>query len=502
MPAPQGVPGNVSHRDVYEPGRQNDILAVIRQVLLNDLSNLETLTPAERTAFRAKINVLASSDSLRTDLSNVLSSLTPDQKQNFRTAIGADSGSAPTLIPRYTYRGPYNPNETYQIGDVVLQNNRFWILHLTSEGNANAPGTSNSDGWKPIDGQFRGTAFTQPRYYDTGDHTVTDGHLFFCTSGGTYTSAQITTSGNWYNISGGGGDGSGGLDAAAVTQLVNDLIAAEDHHARYTDAEARNQGDAAVSIHEGQSNPHSVYATDGDLAAHALTTHGGAAAVAAHVGQSNPHSVYATDADLAAHAATTHGGGGEGGASSFSELTGQASDAQIPAGIARDSEVTALIAAEDHHAKYTDAEARTQGDAAVTAHEGESNPHSEYATDADLAAHAATTHGGGGEGTGDDAFDWATVGNTDRIPVGKIPSSVALQAVVDTEVEDIYANINGRDHHARYTNAEAVAANAAAIAAAIAAIPPSPAQSPHWFGDQTAFDAIVTRDDATIYFVE
>jgi hypothetical protein len=49
-------------------------------------------------------------------------------------------------------------------------------------------------------------------------------------------------------------------------------------------------------------------------------------------------------------------------------------DADIPAGIARDSEVTA----------------------AVTAHEQAANPHTGYATDADLTAHAATPHGGGG----------------------------------------------------------------------------------------------------------
>jgi hypothetical protein len=52
-------------------------------------------------------------------------------------------------------------------------------------------------------------------------------------------------------------------------------------------------------------------------------------------------------------------------------------DADIPAGIARDSEVSA----------------------AVTAHEGAANPHATYATDTDLTTHAATPHGGGGTWT-------------------------------------------------------------------------------------------------------
>lgn len=97
---------------------------------------------------------------------------------------------------------------------------------------------------------------------------------------------------------------------------------------------------SAVSTHAAAGDPHPGYATDGDLSAHAAA--------------GDPHPVYLTSAEgTAAFAASGHG----------HVLV----DADIPAAIARDAEVTA----------------------AVNAHAALADPHAAYATDTDLANHAA-----------------------------------------------------------------------------------------------------------------
>lgn len=82
--------------------------------------------------------------------------------------------------------------------------------------------------------------------------------------------------------------------------------------------------------------------------------------VADHVANADPHTQYQkeTEKGVAGGYASLDGGG-------------TVPDAQIPAAISRDAEVTAAIAA------------------AVAAHEAAGNPHPTYATDADLATHAA-----------------------------------------------------------------------------------------------------------------
>lgn len=77
-------------------------------------------------------------------------------------------------------------------------------------------------------------------------------------------------------------------------------------------------------------------------------------------------------------------------------------NADIPAAIARDAEVTSAIAthaATPHGGTHPDLATHDAlglaTDAALTAHEGAPNPHPTYATDADLTTHAATPHGGG-----------------------------------------------------------------------------------------------------------
>jgi hypothetical protein len=95
----------------------------------------------------------------------------------------------------------------------------------------------------------------------------------------------------------------------------------------------------AVAAHEAAGNPHPQYTTD----AEALTIAQGAVAV--HEGLSDPHGQYQKESE-------------KGGAGGYASLDGSAfvPDAQIPPGIARDSEVTTSIsnheAAADPHSQY------------------------------------------------------------------------------------------------------------------------------------------------------
>ena len=163
-----------------------------------------------------------------------------------------------------------------------------------------------------------------------------------------------------------------------------------------------------ITAHLAAGDPHSQYATDTDLTTHAgaadphpgyLTPAEGAAAyeptgaVSGHAAAGDPHTGYRLESADHSHATTGLQAGqvahsalsgvtadqhhAQAHAISGADHTGTLTDAQIPATIARDSEVTA----------------------AVTAHEALANPHSTYATDADLTAHAATSHGG--------SIDWA-----------------------------------------------------------------------------------------------
>lgn len=178
-----------------------------------------------------------------------------------------------------------------------------------------------------------------------------------------------------------------------VTGAITAHEAAGDPHTGYaTDAAVAT----AVSDHAGAANPHTAYATDADLTA--------------HEGAGDPHPSYATDGDLTAHAATAHGlashaldGAFHSGTSVLptagqkNALAGTAGtpgtgneyvttsdarmadartpaahshvDGDLPAGLARDSEVATALS--DHAAA--------------------GNPHPSYATDADLAAHEADT---------------------------------------------------------------------------------------------------------------
>ena len=165
----------------------------------------------------------------------------------------------------------------------------------------------------------------------------------------------------------------------------------------------------------------------------------------AHELAPDPHTVYALDADLTAHAgaADPHTGyqreSEKGVAGGYASLDGGGTvpDAQIPASIARDSELPDLaghVAAGDPHPAYA-------LDSDLAAHEGASDPHTGYVREADanwvdltdggpttLHSHAG---GGGGEfvasstiwdakgdlavGTGADTAAALTVGANDQI---------------------------------------------------------------------------------------
>jgi hypothetical protein len=131
-------------------------------------------------------------------------------------------------------------------------------------------------------------------------------------------------------------------------------------------------------------------ATDAELAAHAAGPHGGAhpdlathdalglatdAELTTHAGAADPHAVYQKESE-------------KGAAGGYASLDGGGTvpDAQIPAAIARDSEVTTAVsnhegAANPHPAYATDTD--------LTNHVGAADPHAVYALDTDLTTHAA-----------------------------------------------------------------------------------------------------------------
>ena len=138
--------------------------------------------------------------------------------------------------------------------------------------------------------------------------------------------------------------------------------------------------DAELATHAGAADPHPGYLTpaEGDAA------YEPSGAVATHAGAADPHPTYETSAEAAAKV-TTHAGEADphtgyqkesekGAASGYASLDagGTVPDAQIPAAIARDSE----LHAEAHAAAHAPA--------------GGDSLDGTYATDAALAAHLAT----------------------------------------------------------------------------------------------------------------
>ena len=129
---------------------------------------------------------------------------------------------------------------------------------------------------------------------------------------------------------------------------------------------------AAIAAHAGAADPHPTYLT----AAEANAAYEVAGAVAAHVALADPHAQYQKESE-------------KGVANGYASLDvgGFVPDAQIPAAIARDAEVTAAIAthaglADPHPGYLTPAEGNAAYEAlgAVAAHAGAADPHPTYLT--------------------------------------------------------------------------------------------------------------------------
>ena len=148
---------------------------------------------------------------------------------------------------------------------------------------------------------------------------------------------------------------------------------------------------AAVAAHAAAANPHPVYLTqaEGDAAYEV------AGAVAAHAGAADPHTGYQRESE-------------KGLANGYASLDagGTVPDAQLPAGLARDAEVTAAIAA----------------------HAAAGDPHPGYLTAAEgNAAYIPLTQRGAINGV-------ATLDAAGTIPDAQIPAAVARDAEVTAAI--------------------------------------------------------------------
>ena len=174
---------------------------------------------------------------------------------------------------------------------------------------------------------------------------------------------------------------------------------------------------AVMLAHEGDADAHPGYATDADLTTHAATPHGGGGVTdhGALTGLADgDHPQYATDTSLNLHASNVNAHHDKvHDVSDSAHHSGTLTDAQIPATIARDTEVAA----------------------AVTAHEGATNPHATYATDADLTAHGAAADPHPGYLTpaeGNAAY--SATGHAHTLVDGDIPATIARDSEVTAAV--------------------------------------------------------------------
>ena len=133
--------------------------------------------------------------------------------------------------------------ESVDLGQYTIHNGRTWIVHQTTQARENTPGSGVNDGWRAIDGQYRGFATTNSRYYDAGDHVVISGTLYFNEVEGNYTAAQIMTSSNW---SGGPIVDQDARDMATAAQTTID-----EHIAAHPTGEASGRTEVLVPFRPG-----------------------------------------------------------------------------------------------------------------------------------------------------------------------------------------------------------------------------------------------------------
>ena len=136
--------------------------------------------------------------------------------------------------PDLEYLGPYDNltnrmRENVDIGQYTLRHGRFWIVHQRAEARLHGPLDDANDGWRAIDGQYRGIASGASRAYDVSDHVrLADGSLHFCFLAGEYTAAEIAASEDWANLTAG--------DAESISAALTAEIA------------AREAGDTALGV--------------------------------------------------------------------------------------------------------------------------------------------------------------------------------------------------------------------------------------------------------------
>lgn len=172
---------------------------------------------------------------------------------------------------------------------------------------------------------------------------------------------------------------------AFVTGAIATHAAAADPHTGYQKESEKGVANGYASLDAGGTIP------DAQIPAAIARDTEVTAAIAAHAGAADPHPTYMTSAEVDASIAT-HAGAADphtgyqkesekGVANGYAALDagGTVPDAQIPAAIARDAEVTAAInahaAAADPHPTYmTSAEV----DASIAAHAAAADPHTGY----------------------------------------------------------------------------------------------------------------------------
>ena len=249
---------------------------------------------------------------------------------------------------------------------------------------------------------------------------------------------------------------------AALTDGETTDPGTHNHNGTYEPAGA--VADHAATPHGGDAGPHehAEYATDADLIAsieaHAAEPHGGEAGPHTHAeyadashDHAHAHAEYATDTDLSTHAATEHG------------LSSHALDGAYHSGaeiLPTQGQKNALSGTAgtpgDANRYVTDQDARLSDERTPAAH-----AHDEYATDADLAAHAATPHGGGDTGAHDHDADYAALAHAHA---DKADAAHAHDTTHSHTAADVGAAESGHTHDTSHSHTLADADIPAGIA--------------------------------------
>ena len=133
------------------------------------------------------------------------------------TAWQGVASTSTTGTARASYLGLWSGLDTAArasivIGDIALNDARFWVAHTVSAARVTEPGTgAGVDGWHPMSQPYRGTAPLTSTHYDSGDAAMNDSsELWLCLAEGEYTRSELADP-NWALIN---------LDTAAVDARI------------------------------------------------------------------------------------------------------------------------------------------------------------------------------------------------------------------------------------------------------------------------------------------